>query len=165
MAVSEKNAVKKPHFNIIDLLIVLVVLAVVCTVIMRYDVAEKIDRASSDDNVRISFLVQRVYPSFASEINKGDELVWDQADLTIGNIIEVQSTKAIVYTADKYGQIAKDEDDKNVDIRFTVDTFGEMTDDGYLVSGTNYIAPGCSVTLHNDRVTMAAQVISMETVD
>lgn len=35
---------KKPHFNIIDLLIVIMVLAIAAAVIVRYDIADKIGK-------------------------------------------------------------------------------------------------------------------------
>ena len=51
---------KKPHFNIIDLLIVIMVVAIAAAVIVRYDIADKIGKASSEDNVRITLLIRSI---------------------------------------------------------------------------------------------------------
>lgn len=68
---------KKPHFNIIDLLIVIMVLAIAAAVIVRYDIADKIGKASSEDNVRITFLIRSIREEACNAVSEGDSFIWD----------------------------------------------------------------------------------------
>ncbi len=156
---------KKPHFNIIDLLIVIMVLAIAAAVIVRYDIADKIGKASSEDNVRITFLIRSIREEACNAVSEGDSFIWDQSVILVGEVIRKEVTPAAVYSERNDGAIIKNYSELAYDLKCTVDASGLMTEKGFMLGGTNYVAPGLTITVHNSSVVLSAIVMAVESVD
>lgn len=165
MTANDKNQGKKIRFNIIDLLIVLAVIAVIGTVIVRYDVADKISKAAVEDSARITLLVQSIREEACNSVNDGDEVTWVQEATRMGNIVRKEVSPAVLYSSREDGVIIKNESALTYDLRCTVDTKGTVSDDGYLLNGVSYIAPGKSITIRNHDITLSAIVLSVDQIN
>mgnify|MGYP002529754639 CR=1 FL=1 len=165
MTANDKNQGKKIRFNIIDLLIVLAVIAVIGTVIVRYDVADKIGKAAVEDSARITLLVQSIREEACNSVNDGDEVTWVQEATRMGNIVRKEVSPAVLYSSREDGVIIKNESALTYDLRCTVDTKGTVSDDGYLLNGVSYIAPGKSITIRNHDITLSAIVLSVDQIN
>ena len=165
MTANDKNQGKKIRFNIIDLLIVLAVIAVIGTVIVRYDVADKIGKAAVEDSARITLLVQSIREEACNSVNDGDEVTWVQEATRMGNIVRKEVSPAVLYSSREDGVIIKNESALTYDLRCTVDIKGTVSDDGYLLNGVSYIAPGKSITIRNHDITLSAIVLSVDQIN
>ena len=156
---------KKPHFNIIDLLIVIMVVAIAAAVIVRYDIADKIGKASSEDHVRITLLIRSIREEACNAVSEGDSFIWNQSENLVGEIIRKEVTPAVVYSERNDGAIVKNYSELAYDLKCTVDASGSMTEKGFMLGGTNYLAPGITITVHNESVVLSALVMAVESVN
>ncbi len=165
MMANEKNHGKRIRFNVIDLLIILVIIAVVGTVLVRYDVADKIGKASVEDSARITLLVQSIREEACNAVNDGDEISWVQESARMGEVVRKEVSPAVLYSSREDGVIIKNESALTYDLRCTVDTKGMISKDGYLLNGVSYIAPGKTVTIRNRDITLSAIVLSVDQIN
>ena len=140
-------------------------LAIAAAVIVRYDIADKIGKASSEDNVRITFLIRSIREEACNAVSEGDSFIWDQSEILVGEVIRKEVTPAAVYSERNDGAIIKNYSELAYDLKCTVDASGLMTEKGFMLGGTNYVAPGLTITVHNSSVVLSAIVMAVESVD
>lgn len=165
MTANDKNKGRKIHFNIIDLLIVLVIIAVAGTVFIRYDFIDKISKAAVEDSARVTLLVQSIREEACNAINDGDGITWVQESLHMGEVVRKEVSPAVLYSSREDGVIIRNESALTYDMRCTIETKGTVSEDGYLINGVSYIAPGRTISIRNHDITLSAIVLTVDLAD
>ena len=146
----EKN---KKRFNIIDFLIILVVAALVFSIALRYNLADRVGLSSRTDEVTISFLVQETSPTTIDAFVLGDEFYIDQNSVLLGTLLSVQRYEAEQYYENEDGEMILSYTSAYIDIRGEIKASGSMTESGFMLNGTTFIAPNKKITVKSKNVT------------
>lgn len=146
----EKN---KKRFNIIDFLIILVVAALVFSIALRYNLADRVGLSSRTDEVTISFLVQETSPTTIDAFALGDEFYIDQNSVLLGTLLSVQRYEAEQYYENEDGEMILSYTSAYIDIRGEIKASGSMTESGFMLNGTTFIAPNKKITVKSKNVT------------
>jgi len=142
----------KLHFNIIDLLIILIVLGCLAGVVIRYNVIDRLVLDTRRDEVKISFMVAGITPQIANSINDGEEFFVVESGESIGSLAEHSVTNATIVEANDSGIPVKSIDDTLRDVRGVFTSYGRVRDDGFFLGGTMFLAPGKTLTVESRSV-------------
>ena len=133
---AEKN---KRHFNIIDVLVIAVVLALLAGIAIRYDIAGKLGIMQEKDKVVISFLIEGIKPTSAQAINSGDKFYIISSSTELGSVLSTTTSPAEVYNMNSDGEVILSYDSERVDVRGEIEAYGTITDNGFMLGGTEYL--------------------------
>ena len=131
--------------NVLDFLILALVAIVIAGAALRANVKQKDTKLETQTAV-ISFKVSNVQSVSVKYFHDGDPVWSDSLGCTIGTLIvdSITSSPAVTY-AEHGGAIVKTTSALNrVDICGSVECEGQMSESGFLLGGTQYIAPGVS---------------------
>ena len=147
---------KKIKFNIIDAIILLVILAVVAFVGIKF--FGKSDNAATEpETYSVSFYCEEV-PAFAADIVKvGDSVEDETKKVFLGTITAVEVGDAAVYSADAEGKIVKSAKEGYKSVLITSSVEATEFEHGIIADSIKY-AVGHSVTLYAGNAKMVGKV-------
>lgn len=153
------NEKKRARFSVADFVIILMVIACLVGVAMRYDIAEKLFSKTKAEEVRVTFVVSsatdNTYQAFASGA------VFTCDDETFGRLEEVSATPAVQYYENSSGVLTEKKNDELHDITGTFVCQLVRSDSGYLLGGRTYIAAGSTFTLRCGTVKTTVLITSV----
>lgn len=151
MEQNEKS--KKVHFNVIDLVIVVLIVACIAGVFVRKALINSFDASPDLEKAEISFLTLNVRYTSADYFTSGKEVYISANSLKLGEFMKgFTITPAEKYIAEDDGKIIKVNYPENtqIDVRGKILSEGKWTDEGFLVDGNYYIAAGSNVEIQTD---------------
>ncbi len=161
--------------NIIDLLIVIIVLGALVGIALRMGVVDKVIANSSIEPARISFLIQDISSDSYNYFNAGDAFYSDTHKCYLGYLEEKPyDLPAEEYIPGADGKLIKtyspsDPDNPSkssrIDVRGKIIGSGVFSDEGFLLGGTTYIAPGSKLTVKSSNITASITVTDIEKVN
>jgi len=92
----------------------------------------------------------------------GDTLYCTDDGLTLGSVTLTESEPTRIYREDADGNLTVSESTETVELRFTVKCTGRISDEGFLLGGTRYLAAGSTVSAHNQTVSMEMTALSVQ---
>ncbi len=143
----------KKRFNIIDFMIILVVFALVFSIALRYNLADRVGLRSRTDEATISFLVLKASPSTIDAFVTGDVFYIDQNSVVLGTLQNAQSSEAEQYHENEDGAMILSYTSAYIDIRGEIKASGTLTESGFMLNGTTFIAPNKKITVKSKNVT------------
>ena len=156
---------KKLRLNIIDFLIMIVVVGAIVGIALRMGVVERVTNQSNLEEAKISFLVQDIQESSADYFRIGDSFRADSLDCDFGKLESRQFMPAEAFIANENGVLIKTHASNNrIDVRGTVLGVGTFTDEGFLLGGVNFIAPGSGVKLQSSDIEVFVTITAIERV-
>lgn len=164
MAENTKSG-KKLRLNIIDFLIMIVVIGAIVGIALRMGVVERVTNQSNMEDAKISFLVQDIKETSADYFRIGDVFRADNLDCEFGKLESRQFMPAEAFVANENGVLIKTHSSNNrIDVRGTVLGAGTFTDEGFLLAGINFIAPGSEVKLQSSDIEVTVTITAIEKV-
>ncbi len=168
---SKKTNKLKP--NIIDFLLVVVIIGAIAGIALRTGIVDKVVNNTSIEPARISFAVYDISNSSFDYFIAGDNFYSD----THGYLGYLE-TKPIEQAAESYiegvdGQLVKaispsDPENPNrhdrIDVKGNLIGSGVFTEEGFLLGGTNYIAPGSKIIMESKNITVSVTITNIEPV-
>ena len=151
----------KPRFNVIDLVIILAVLAVVVTVVLRSGVTDQLSSRESTDTVEITFVSIGIKKSEADAFQVGDTVYCSSNGMKLGTVTYCEVTPYEYFVENDAGELVKVSSDIKVTLRGTVTCTGIMTDEGFMLGGTQYLAAGSTFAFHNQIMGTNLSVLSV----
>lgn len=143
----------KGKFNIIDFLIIVTVIGCIAGVVLRYDLASKIGLNRNKDEVEISFLVMGLRIGSTEALVEGDILYWEQNGLEIGKLVSKEITEGVHYVLDENFEYHTQYNEMRYDVRGVISATGNMTESGFMLNGTQFIAPGKQLKIQSKNIT------------
>lgn len=134
---------RKFRVNILDFLILAAVILCIVGAFLRGG-ARQTDEKLETQTAVISFKINNVQSATVKYFTDGDAVYSETLGCDLGTIIgdSITASPAVGYV-EYGGQILKTESDLGrVDIRGSFECAGQMSESGFLVGGTQYIAPG-----------------------
>ncbi len=165
MAENIKTTGKKLRLNIIDFLILIVIIGAAVGIALRMGVVERVTNQSNMEEAKISFLIQDIQESSADYFKTGDVFYSENLECELGRLESRQIMPAEAFIANINGELIKTHSSNNrIDVRATVIGVGTFTDEGFLLSGINFIAPGSEVRIQSSELDVNAIITSIERV-
>ena len=133
---------KKIRVNILDFLILAVVALCIAGALLRGGVKSTDEKLETQTAV-ISFSIYNVQSASQHCFLDGDKIYSQSLGCDLGRIVGgVTATPAVSYVEEN-GEIIKVYSQAGrVDLHGTFEAEGQMSESGFLISGTQYIAPG-----------------------
>ncbi len=155
---------KKQHFNLVDLLIILIVLAVAGSVVFRklQKTADEAPSALTDAEISFySHQIERPVSDAIRDLDGETVLFWN--DLELGTVknedTDIQKTQKYIELQD--GTLEQVTNDLYFDIRGIIQAKVTKTDRGYMINGVKLLSPGQILTVHSQSVTFTLQVLDI----
>ena len=156
---NRENKVKKFRFNIIDFLVIVAVLACIVGVALRYNVVEKISENTALEEYDVSFVISGIKLTSVDALIPGDSFYWTQTNELLGVLkSKDQPTPTKVYYSDANGVLVENFSTNRYDVRGILGCDGVMTDDGFMIGGNLYVAPGKSFLLESPHLQVTVQI-------
>lgn len=147
---------KKIKFNIIDVVILVVVLAVAAFVGTKIFGKDK-EAAAEPKTYEISFYCEEV-PAFAAEAVKvGDSVEDETKKVYLGKITDVSMDEAVVFNVDAEGNTVKSSKEGYKSVKITSEVSATEFDHGIVADSIKY-SIGHSVTLYAGKGKMVGKV-------
>ena len=154
----------KVRFNIIDFIIIVVVIGCIAGVVIRFNVVDKLVLDTKRDEVKISFAVAGISPQIANSINDGDEFYVVGSEELLGTLLSHSLSNAHTVVSNENGYPVESYDETLRDVRGVFAAAGVSGEDGFLLGGTLFLAPGktLSVESRNVRISLIIREISSD---
>lgn len=156
---------KKARFNVIDLLIILALIAVAVGILLRYNITDKLGVKADSIEVELTFRISDMRASSRDCFKVGDRFTWETNGASLGELtsIEFKAAEAVVELAD--GSAALTYSETRIDAFGTLRVSGTMTDEGFMLGGTQFISPGKDVAMNNGKIYVIAVIEDLEVVN
>lgn len=156
---------KKLRLNIIDFLIIIILIGAAIGIALRAGLVERVTNQSHLEEVKISFLIQDIQETSADYFKTGDVFRAKDLDCEFGKLESRQIMPAEAFVADMNGELIKTHASNNrIDVRGTVTGVGTFTNDGFLLAGINFIAPGATVHIQSADLDVSVTITGVERV-
>lgn len=154
---------KKLRINLLDVIILLAIVAIVGGIGLRFNLVDRMGLSGNDDEVDVKFLIQEISPSSVLALVDGDTFYWDANAMEIGTLMgSVEVTPAQVILENASGNLVSASNDKYCDVRGSIRAKGKITEDGFMLDGTQFLSAGkyLNVSSKNIKVTILITDIS-----
>ena len=166
----KKNA---PHFNIIDAMIIILVIAAVVGIYFRYNIIDFLTNDKNNDEYVVSFSVENVRYTTPNYIRVGDTVYFKSNGDVLGKFIsesENQNPLNITIASEDFvkssGEIVKihyPDGESRVNLSGRLLCEGSYTaEGGFCIDGSTYIAAGQTIEVYTETVSFVLRVTSIE---
>ncbi len=164
------------HFNVIDALVILLIVAVVLGIYFRFNLVEQFSNMGDKKEYVVSFSVDDIRATTPEFIKVGDNFYLDDGELFGAIVSEEQgSTEAVnimpalKFFTDSEGKVVSARYPNNqtrIDVKGRLSCLGTYSEEsGFCLGGTKYFAPGQTVALHSELVSLNVTIVSIEAVE
>ena len=151
----------KRKLNALDIFIILIVILIAAGVFLRIYVVKNgalPGQTAKLEKYAVSFLMKNIRGSSADCFIEGEELYLDTTGALFGTLTDnIAITPAETFIENAYGEYiltysVEDGDDGRIDVRTVALVDGYMSDEGFLLGGTTYIAPNKQMILKSKNI-------------
>ena len=150
------SGTKRVKFSVADFVIILMIIACIIGVAMRYDIAEKLFSKTKAEDVRVTFAVSSATDNTNNAFSTGAVFMYGS-----GKLEEADSSPAVQYYENSSGVLTEKKNEGFYDITGTFVCRLVSTDSGYLLDGRTYIAAGSTFTLQCGAVRTTVLITSV----
>lgn len=151
---------KRFRFSVIDFVIILLLLASIVGIVIRYNLVDKLFSKTSLVDAEITFIAEAVSPAEVACFTQG--ATFYEGDTAFGTLQALKSDKAVIYTENDAGYLVSYEDATLLDLDGTFLCEVLPTENGYLLNGNRYVAAGSVITLRSNGVNVTVTVLSIK---
>ena len=170
VAAATKN---KAHFNVIDAIIILLVIAIGAGIFFRSYIVEKLWASSKTDDYVISFSIEDIRYTTPTYMNVGDKVYFSDNGEFFGtllseseNVNALNITPASKFFTDPAGNVVEvfyPDAESRVDVKGRIHCQGYYGEDGgFSIDGRHYLAPGQSILVNTELVSVTINIMSIE---
>ncbi len=154
-----ENAKKEVSFSIIDLVILLVVLALTVGIVLRFDIVGKLFSKTTLNDAKVTFIAESLTDAQLSALKEGTQFYSDGE--LFGTLHTVSSDKSLIYVENSDGSLGFAESQNSFDASGSFLIKVLKTDDGYLLGGKHYIAPGSQFEIKANGAAICITILSL----
>ncbi len=164
---------ERPHFNVIDALIVILLIGVIAGVYFRYSIIDLLKNSSADEQYAVSYSIEDVRYTTPSYINLNDEVYFSADGQLMGEIIRVSennndtlsvrpASKNFIGADGSISEVFYPEDTRVSATGRMLCTGSYDTAMGFCIDGKKYVSAGQSVEVYTDFVTLTITITAIE---
>ena len=156
---------RKIRFNILDFLIVAVVVLCAAGVLLRGGVKSTDEKLESQKAI-VSYYVSNIQSSSQYCFQEGDPIYSQSLGCDMGHLVGKVEVVPAVYFVEDDGKITKTESAADrIDLRGQFECEGKMSESGFSIGGTQYIAPGMSTYAYLPNINVTILITDVTLVD
>ena len=167
---SDKNKAI-PRFTLIDAVIILVIIVAVVGIYFRHNIVEFFSDTSDMKEYTVSYSIENIRYTTPDYIEVGDKLYFSDSGDELGTIINESENMGALsikvasqYMTDSTGKIidVPYPNETRVDATGRFSCVGKYYDNGgFLVDGSEYIAPGNIINVQTETVTFSIMILDI----
>ena len=154
----------KKHFNIIDALIIIVLLACIVGLFFRYWNFSSGDREKALENYEIHFSVSNIAHMSEDAFVSGDTVTLADGNVILGQLSGLETVLPAEFIVhDKSGNLIKVNypESTRIDVTGRIQSKGIMRENGYFVGGTTYVAAGKEYAVRTEHMDVVLKIINI----
>ncbi|MBQ7380500.1 MAG: DUF4330 family protein [Clostridia bacterium] len=151
--------------NLIDFVVILLVLICLASAIIRIRRVDLFNQGDDLEQHEIYFSVTDISYTSEDALVIGDTFTLSDNKTVLGTLQSVDSVlPSTLYVSDIDGNVLSVNypESTRIDVTGTVLSLGKMTDSGYLLGGTTYIAPGRAYTVQSEHMDFTLKILDIE---
>ena len=154
----------KNRINVIDVLILLIVIACVAGLGVRFG---NVGGLSSSDNLEaydVYFSVSNIAYTSEDAFVQGDTVTLADSGVILGEFAGLETIlPAEFFARDKSGNliVVNYPESTRIDVTGRIVSQGLMSDNGYLVGGTTYVAPGTEYSVQSEHMDFVLKITNI----
>ena len=155
------NSIRK-RFNVIDFVILIVIIGCIAGVIVRYNFVNRILAPEETQTVTVTFTAKELPVKIIDSVNKKTSFTCVSTDNSLGklNYFRVLDSE-YVYT-DTNGRPRIGHSDTKKDLTGSFEVTGIKNDNGFLLNGTQFLAPGNEITIKSRDVQLSVIITEIK---
>ncbi len=157
----KSNTKNKISFSVVDFTIIVIGMALIVGIVIRYDIVDKLFSKTSLTDAKITFIAEAITPEEAAAFTENNKFYTDKDVFGTLNTVS-EPAKALMYRENSDGTLVSYEHDTLLDIRGSFTCKVIESNSGYLLGGNRYIAAGSVFTVKADGVAVKITVLSVE---
>ncbi len=158
----------KRKWNWLDFCFIVFILALIATLLFRWDVIHQFRQDRSAQQAEITVCVSNIPTASAQNLKKETEL-WianelpasEQDRYYVGKVQKVTVTPAKIYLPDDDGVLQQVYSVTNQDVYLTLTVSGKERQDGFYLQNTRHIASGLAMSLQTDSHLFEAVILDV----
>ena len=168
-----QNAKKNAHFNVIDAFIIIVLIAAVLGIYLRFNLVESLSHTEATEKYNVSFSVENIRYTTPSYVNVGDKVYFGDTGEVFGTLISESENQSVFnitpsseFFIDSAGAVVEvfyPDSESRIDAKGRIECDGTYSEEGgFCVGGSRFIAPGQTVEIKTELVTLVATITSID---
>lgn len=158
---NQETEKSRHHFNIVDFFVIIIIIAVVCSVFAREGINSIVSTAKTDTEIEYTLRLEYVNENVVKSINTGDSLKLTSTNDPVGKITAVSTENYEAYTAIGNGTMKKTVFPDYYTMLITVKCEGSNTEESFNLNGNFSIAAGMEMYVYNDKCSFNTRVMSV----
>ncbi len=154
----------KARFNVIDLVILLTAIALVVSTILRYQSFTLMPEPKEQIEVEIKILIENMNSTLIDGIvdGEGKTVYLADTDTPLGTLRDSTFSNAKLIVTQEDGSVVTVENRYASDVTCLLSAVGIMSEEGFLLDGTTYLAPGMEISIKTQKVTATALITDIK---
>lgn len=156
----KNNTSKKHRFNIIDFALIVTVISCLIGIAVRYNISASI--LQNNNKATVTVRIQALLDDYIEHLVIGDVYYYQLSGDRIGTLKSFETSPSKTRNIRHDGTIAESAYPDRVDVLCEIEIEGLMTDDGFMVGGSDYIGCGSSILVRSLNLETQWLVIDIE---
>ena len=152
---------KKHHFNIIDFVIIIAILACIIGIAIRYNLGTSLLHGS--DTAYITVKIDGLRTDYLDFLQEGDMFYYQKTGNTVGKLISYQASPAKIRFVNHDGTITVSHYEDRVDVVCKLELEGYLSSNGFMIDGSTYIGAGSNILVRSRNLETQFLVLDIET--
>lgn len=160
----QPSAPARFRLNVIDLLIVLIVLACVVGLVVRFGNVGKFGDEASLKTYDVYFTVSNIAYTTESAFVSGDVVTLAESGVVLGEFAALETILPAEFLArDENGNLisVRYPESTRIDVTGRIVARGVMSENGFLVNGTTYVASGAEYAVQSEHMDFVLKITSI----
>lgn len=155
------------RINSADVFVILLCIVCIIGMVLRFGVLETIENNAKSQGATMTVLIEGISSSSKDYLTAGDIVYMAEDGNKIGSLSSVLSvTPSVFYEYSDDGSInEKQSVNGRVDIRAVITIEGSMTEAGFLLDGTTYVAPNMRLSICTSSFSVTALITDITVVE
>lgn len=159
-----KDGKIKGKFNIIDLLVIVLILAVIGGIILRFG-SSMTTAVKSNEEFEYVVRVEAVRPYTVEVLNKKGVVTDKNSNMDLGEIISVEAEQATLSSQRADGKLVDAELPGKQNVLVTIKTQGKESDNSYITADSNELSVGRMTEIYTKYVHTTGMIVEVKKID
>lgn len=152
----------KKRFNIIDFVILVIILGCIAGLVIRYNIVDSIVGMTESEVKTVSFIAKDLYPEVAASVKEGSVFYCEANGISLGSLSHLKNQPGEYIYIDSAGSAASVDAPVKRDISGSFELEGFVSENGFMINGTQYVAPGKEMLIQSEDVQISVIITEIK---
>lgn len=171
LAADAPKAKKAVRFGILDAFIILLVIAIVVGVFLRFNFSDMITKAQNRKDYAITFSIKNIRHTTDEYFNVGDSVYFESDDELFGTLmtysdlskfaLDKRPSSKVFNENGEIIEVSYPNTETRIDVTGRIKCEGTLSESGFLLNNSTYIAPGQTINIYTRLVSVTITVLEI----